>query len=78
MRIERKIGKGGAITVPANVRRELGIEGKEKVELSVTDDGKIIVERVVGRCVFCSSDENLKKMKRHFVCAKCLDEMNNL
>ncbi|MGL5438812.1 MAG: AbrB/MazE/SpoVT family DNA-binding domain-containing protein [Filifactoraceae bacterium] len=77
-RIERKISKSGTITVPSNLRRQLGIEAREKIELSVTDDGKIIVERTIGHCIFCGSDQELSKMKKHYICKECLSEVYKL
>ena len=75
MNIERRMSKSGTIGIPSSLRRQLGFDEKEKVNLCVKDDGKIVIERIEGTCIFCGSVENVKAFKKRFVCDKCTKEL---
>lgn len=78
MELNRKISKSGSITIPANLRRDLGIEKGEKFNLEVQADGRISLKRIVGSCVFCKSDEKVVTYSGRFICGKCLSELKKL
>lgn len=69
--MERKITKNGGITIPSSMRRNLGIQGKEKVVLITSDNGDILIKRVQGACIFCKSIENVQAYKGKFICDDC-------
>ena len=69
--MERKISKSGGITIPSNLRMELGIQGKEKINIEKQDDGNILIRRIQGTCIFCSSVENVQVFKGKFICQNC-------
>lgn len=73
--MERKISKSGGITIPSSMRRDLGIQGKEKVALITNDNGDILIKRIQGSCVFCESIDNVKPFKGKFVCSNCKEEL---
>lgn len=73
--MERKISNTGGITIPKSMRRELGIEGREKVNLKPQVNGSILIDRIEGTCIFCSSTENVTAYKGKFVCASCRKEL---
>lgn len=73
--MERKISKSGGITIPSSMRRDLGIQGKEKVALITKDNGDILIKRIQGSCVFCESIENVEPFKGKFVCSNCKEEL---
>jgi transcriptional pleiotropic regulator of transition state genes len=75
-RFNKKIGKSGSITLPAAMRRSLGIESGERFSISVNDEGSVVLKRVQGECVFCKSDSNLIIHEGRFVCSGCLKVMN--
>lgn len=72
MEHNKKISKSGSITIPVNLRRDLGIEGGERFRLEVQPSGEILLKRTYGSCIFCKSDEELKAYKGKFICAKCV------
>lgn len=78
MNIERKIGAKGGITLPAHLRRDLGIQGKEKVSIEPQENGDILVKRINGSCIFCESVENVEAFKGKFVCDKCKNELGGM
>lgn len=75
MQFNKKMNKSGGITVPAALRRELGIEHGEKFSVSAKPNGSIELRRIQGHCVFCRSDENLVTHQGRFVCDICIDQL---
>lgn len=75
--MERKISKSGGVTIPSSMRRDLGIQGKEKVALITKDNGDILIKRIQGSCVFCKSIENVEPHKGKFICSKCKEELKH-
>lgn len=73
--MERKINAKGGLTIPTNLRRDLGINGKEKVNLEVQGNGDIVIKRIAGTCVFCGNYENITAYKGRFVCKECAAEL---
>lgn len=73
----KKLNRAGSITIPAALRRELGIIPGERFRVTVQDeDGSIILKRLQGECLFCGSDKNLIVHLGRYVCAGCLESMN--
>ena len=73
---EKKVSKSGSITIPSHIRREFGIEHGEKVKIDTNKDGDLILKRVVGSCILCSSNENLTKVDDKYICKSCIDKIN--
>jgi len=68
---EKKISKSGAITIPAHLRRLLGITAGEKVELKVDGNGNLGVERIEGSCLLCQRHDDLLKIDGVYICTGC-------
>lgn len=78
MEHNKKINRSGAISLPAALRREYGIESGEKVNINVNAEGVIEIKRIEGACVFCHSDQGLKKHEGRYICDKCLAVLRGL
>jgi len=75
--IVRKIDELGRIVLPIELRRTLGIEEKDGVEIFV--DGDTIVLRKYQRgCTYCGNSEHVVTFKGKLVCAECIGEMEAL
>lgn len=72
MDYNKKISRSGAITLPAALRREYGIEPGEQVNISVNQTGNIIIQRVTGSCTLCKSGIDLKEFNSRFLCVECI------
>lgn len=72
---EKKISKSGGITIPAHLRRELGIVAGEKVELKVDENGNLGVERIEGSCLLCRTHDSLLKIDGIYICIKCAEKV---
>ncbi len=72
---EKKISKSGSITIPAHLRRELGIQSGEKVELKVDKNGNLEVERIEGSCLLCGTHDDLLKVDGIYICTECAEKV---
>lgn len=76
MEHSKRITKNGAVTIPAALRRDLGIGGGERVKLEVQPGGEIVLRRITGVCIFCKTDQGeLYKYRGRFVCESCLVDL---
>ena len=78
MEHNKKINGTGAVSLPASLRREYGIEKGEKVNVSVNAKGVIEIKRIIGSCVFCHADEFLKQHEGRFICTTCLQAIRGI
>lgn len=78
MDYNKKMNRSGGVTLPSALRREIGIEAGEKLNIQVADNGDIVLKRVVGSCVFCGWHGNLKVFKGKFVCKECREDVGGL
>lgn len=78
MNITKKIGRSGGITIPSHLRRDLGIQGGEKVGIEVDSNGNITIKRLLGSCIICGENENLRTIGKRFICGNCIAEMKEL
>lgn len=70
---EKKVSKSGSITIPSYLRREMGLEAGEKVKIEQDGNGNFFIQRIEGSCIFCGTNEGLKKVKGKFVCKDCVE-----
>lgn len=73
--IIRKVDNLGRITLPREMRRELGINIQDPVEMKV-EGRQIVVNKHEERCAFCGDDTELIVFKEKKVCKNCLEELN--
>lgn len=72
--VVRKIDELGRIVLPSELRRVFGIREGDELEISV-DGEKIILNKRLDLCLFCSSGENLIEYKDRRVCRNCAGEL---
>ena len=75
MRNQKKISRAGGVTIPAHLRRELGLEAGEVMDIGYTNKGDIVLHRSRGFCLFCKSDHDLIMHGGRFVCSTCINQM---
>lgn len=70
--IVRKVDELGRVVLPAELRRTLGIEVRDALEIYVDQD-RIVLRKYEPSCacVFCGNAENATKFKGKNVCAEC-------
>lgn len=73
--IVRKVDELGRIVLPIELRRTLGIDIKDSLEISVNGQ-QIILSKYEPTCVFCGSANDVKTFKEKKVCNKCASEIS--
>ncbi len=73
--IVRKVDELGRIVIPIELRRTMGIDIKDPLEIFV-DGEKIILRKYEPTCIFSGSAENLINFKGKMISKDILDELN--
>ena len=83
--IVRKVDELGRIVLPIELRRTLGIEIRDPLEIYV-DGESIMLKKYQPACIFCGSSDNvvtykgkmIQKIHGKNVCANCIKELQEL
>ncbi len=75
--IVRKVDELGRIVLPIELRRVLGIEIKDALEIFV-DGEYIMLKKYEPACVFCGNAKNVKNIQNKNVCEDCLAQLQKL
>ena len=73
--IVRKVDELGRIVLPIELRRTLGIEEKDRIEIFV-DGESIILRKYQPACIFCGDAKNITVYKGKNICPDCIRAMN--
>ncbi len=74
--IVRKVDELGRVVIPIELRRTLGIQEKDALEIYV-DAEKIILKKYEPACIFCGNADNVQHYKNKIVCDECVGEMQS-
>ncbi|WP_054695280.1 AbrB/MazE/SpoVT family DNA-binding domain-containing protein [Syntrophomonas palmitatica] len=72
--VVRKVDELGRIVIPIELRRTMGIEEKDALEIYVDSD-KIILKKYEPACIFCGNAEEVVNYKGKNLCKSCLTEL---
>ena len=72
--IVRKVDELGRVVIPIELRRTLGIDLKDALEIYV-DDEKIILKKYEPACIFCGSANNVNHFQNKLICKSCADNL---
>lgn len=72
--IVRKVDELGRIVLPIELRRTLGIEEKDRVEIFV-DGESIILRKYQPACIFCDNAKDIINYKGKNICPDCIRAM---
>ncbi len=72
--IVRKMDELGRIVLPKELRKTLGINEKDYVEI-FTEQDQIVLKKYHPSCVFCGSVENLTMFNGKNICDACRAEL---
>lgn len=75
--IVRKVDELGRVVLPIELRRTLGIDEKDALEIYV-DSEKIILKKYEPACIFCGSAEDVQHFKGKNVCQECAAAMSSV
>lgn len=66
----KKLSSHGSINIPVAMRREIGLQGGDPMEVSLTD-GTITIRPYTPRCIFCDTLEDVTTFAGKGVCSVC-------
>ncbi len=72
--IVRKVDELGRVVIPIELRRTLGIDVKDSLEIYV-DSEKIILKKYEPACIFCGNADHVKHHKGRIVCNECIGNL---
>jgi len=72
--IIRRVDELGRIVLPMELRKSMGIEVKDPINISV-EDGKIILQKNNPSCVFCNVEEDAVPFNGKNVCRSCYSKL---
>ena len=73
--IVRQVDELGRIVLPIELRRTLGIEEKDRIEIFV-DGESIILRKYQPACIFCDNAKDIINYKGKNICPDCIRAMN--
>ena len=73
--IVRKVDELGRIVLPIELRRTLGIEEKDRIEIFV-DGESIILRKYQPACIFCDNAKDIINYKGKNISPDCFRAMN--
>ncbi len=72
--IVRKVDELGRVVIPIELRRTLGIDEKDSLEIYV-DGEKIILRKYEPACIFCGNADNVLNYRGKNICEACLKQL---
>ena len=75
--MSRQIDELGYIEIPIELRRTLGLNEKDSLEV-ILASSQIILRKYEPSCVFCGSPDEVANYKGKHLCKACLLELKHL
>lgn len=72
--IVRKVDELGRIVLPSELRKSLGIEVKDSLEIYTSGDS-VILKKYLPSCVFCGAADDITTFKNKNICKNCLKQI---
>ena len=72
--VNRPIDRLGRVVIPRELRSQLNIKDKDLFNIRA-EDNKLILEKVIDKCVACGRDKDLVSYKDIVLCKKCIEEL---
>lgn len=75
--IVRKVDKLGRIVLPVELRKTLGIEDKDDLEIAVDGD-RVVLRKYSPACIFCDGTKEVGIFRGKNICLNCLRELQQV
>lgn len=72
--IVRKVDELGRIVIPIELRRTLGIEIRDPLEIYV-DEEAIMLKKYTPACILCGETDDLIEYKGKKICRNCIERL---
>ena len=73
--IVRPLDSLGRIVLPIELRRTMGMDVKDPVEIFVQGD-RIVLRKYQPACIFCGSEKDLVEHGDYNVCRACIESLS--
>jgi len=73
--IIRRVDELGRIVIPKEMRKELDIDQKDPIEISIEGQA-ITLKKYQNKCVFCGALKPAIRYNGKLICTKCIKEIN--
>lgn len=74
--VVRKLDNLGRVVIPIELRKTMGIDIKDTLEI-YTEGDEIILKKYQPGCIFCGNARNVSYYKGKMVCANCVKDMTH-
>ncbi|HET9733289.1 MAG TPA: AbrB/MazE/SpoVT family DNA-binding domain-containing protein [Acidimicrobiales bacterium] len=74
--LPRRIDHLGRIVVPVELRRMLGINPGDELDVAVKN-GSVTLTKIQQGCVFCGRDEDVQTFRERLVCVPCSQDLGS-
>ncbi|MGN0720021.1 MAG: AbrB/MazE/SpoVT family DNA-binding domain-containing protein [Anaerovoracaceae bacterium] len=75
--IVRPVDPLGRVVIPVELRRNLGINTDDSLEVFVDGDF-IMLKKYEPACIFCGNAKDVQNIHGKNICRTCLDELKSL
>ncbi|HHW09952.1 MAG TPA: AbrB/MazE/SpoVT family DNA-binding domain-containing protein [Firmicutes bacterium] len=75
--IVRKVDELGRVVIPIELRRTLGIDTRDPMEIYVDGDS-IVLRKYEPACIFCGSADDISSFRGKSICRSCHDELTQV
>ena len=65
----------GCVVLPMELRKSLGIDVRDSVEIYVSDNQEIILKKHEPACIFCNETTDVIHFEGKKICKKCIDKL---
>ena len=72
--IVRKVDSLGRVVLPIELRRTMGMDVKDPVEIFVQGD-RIVLRKYQPACIFCGNAKDVSTYKGRNICSLCANEI---
>ncbi|OCA98341.1 AbrB/MazE/SpoVT family DNA-binding domain-containing protein [Clostridium beijerinckii] len=72
--IVRKLDPLGRIVIPKEIRKVLGINDGDSMEI-IKVDNEVVVRKYSKGCIFCGSDKGVFNFKDMLICNECREAL---
>jgi len=72
----RRIDQLGRVVVPVELRRLLGLEVGDLLDIRI-EAGRLVLDKLVPACVLCGNDGGLRERHGRHVCIECVEALSS-
>lgn len=69
---QKRIRKSGSINIPIAMRRDMGLQPGDAVDV-VMRDGSVVLTPTVPRCQLCENPKDVTKLFGKYICRDCAE-----